>query len=103
MKASVRERASKNDKTPLHIAVRTNNVDACHVILDAAVLLQPSNRFKEVLEAQDLLGLTPLMEAASAGYLDVVEELLKRGALVTTAVSSVGSTALDCAYQGGNV
>lgn len=102
MKASVRERASKNDKTPLHIAVRTNNVDACHVILDAAVLLQPSSRFKEVLEAQDLLGLTPLMEAASAGYLDVVEELLKRGALVT-ATSSIGSTVLDCAYQSGHV
>eukprot|EP00746_Dinoflagellata_sp_MGD_P004956 gnl/MRDRNA2_/MRDRNA2_109584_c0_seq1.p1 gnl/MRDRNA2_/MRDRNA2_109584_c0~~gnl/MRDRNA2_/MRDRNA2_109584_c0_seq1.p1 ORF type:complete len:534 (-),score=131.55 gnl/MRDRNA2_/MRDRNA2_109584_c0_seq1:159-1760(-) len=102
-KASVRERDSKNDKTPLHIAVRTNNVGACQAILDAAMLLQPPSRFKEVLEAQDLLGLTPLMEAASAGFLDVIEELLKRGALVSTAVSSVGSTALDCAYQGGNV
>lgn len=102
MKASVRERLSKNDKTPLHYAVRTNNLDACQAILDAAMLLQPSTRFKEVLEAQDFFGLTPLIEATSAGHVDLIEELCKRGALVASG-SSMGYTALDSAHQGGDI
>lgn len=57
---------------------------------------------KENINSRNVSGLTPLMKAASRGYVKIVRELLKRGANIN-ARTSYGSTALmEAAYHGKN-
>jgi len=57
----------KNERSVLHCAVEHNRYDIALMLVNADACVN----------CQDLLGLTPLLEACSKGYEDIVEMLLK--------------------------
>ena len=75
---------------PIHEAVMNGNIDEVQWQLNAGV---------DVNE-ESSKGLTPLHYAASAGYNDIVELLIERGANVNATDSGKGGTPLDYAHWG---
>ncbi len=77
--------------TPLHWAVRTNDVETTELLLAAGAQVNVANRY----------GVTPLWLAASNGNAVLVEALLKAGADANTSMPQ-GETVLMTAARAGN-
>lgn len=71
------------------------------VLNDSKLIFTKSNDFKDVINAKDENGRTPLLIAVINNKVNVIEELLKNGA-DTNLTDKDGINAIDCAKKTGN-
>jgi ankyrin repeat protein len=83
---------NKHGRTPLHMAVEHNNVEAVRVFIEAKA---------DVNATKDYNGITPLQTAAMQGYVDVADALIEEGKADMNAKSKAGYTALDLSRNEG--
>ncbi|VDB86855.1 unnamed protein product [Peniophora sp. CBMAI 1063] len=87
--------------TALHLAACDGRIDTVQVLLGLRDLNVPN--VVELCRARNATGRTPLHEAASRGYPEIIRLLLQRGALSTAADYGPGGIALHWAAFNGHV
>lgn len=86
-------KANKEENTPLHAACFRENIKAAKTLLSCNDL---------DVNSRQKVGITPLMNAAEHGMIEIVELLLKKGADIN-AKTAKNETPLHYAAAGGNV
>lgn len=96
----MKQSIQKRDDTPLHFAVRTQNLELALEILAKSEDIE----LKELMCKQNYSGETALYVAAEYGYVDFVKEMIKYYDIADASIKARnGSDAFHIAAKQGNL